>query len=89
MKKLLPFGLMLFGCAGASGGGDAARGAAAGAGKFFEQTPEIFDAATTGGWTAAALAAALAIWKASMYGLKVSRTRRVDEVAEGVKKAAG
>ena len=90
MKYLLPLGLFLFGCAGGpEGGGDVARGVAAGAGELVAQVPGIIDSATTGGWTAAALAAAFALWKASMHGLKVARRQRVDEVAEGVKKAAG
>ena len=87
--KYLPILFLLSGCAGGpGGGGDVARGVAAGAGELVAQAPAILDAATTGGWTAAALAAALAIWKASMHGLTVSKARRVNEVAEGGKKAA-
>lgn len=69
------------------GGGDVARGVAAGAGELVAQVPYILDSAATGGWTAALLATGLAVWKGVSTGLRASKTRRVKEISEGVKKA--
>lgn len=48
---------------------------------------EAVSAVETGGWTAGALALGWAIFKAVNKGLQVSKNRRIDEVAKGVKKA--
>lgn len=86
--KYLPFLLLLPGCETLQGlGGYTARAVAAGAGELVTQVPDVLDAAATGGWTAGALALALAVWKGTTKGLAVSRARRVKEVTEGVRKA--
>ncbi len=89
MRHLL-FLLFLTSCVGreATDGGTA-RGVAAGAGQLVAEVPGILESAASGGWTAAILATGLAAWRASMHGLKVSRRKKVEIAAEGVKAANG
>lgn len=65
----------------------AADGAVAGGKEFVGAVGDAFSALETGGWTAAALVLIAGAVKATMKGLQVSKSRRVAEVAEGVKAA--
>ena len=83
--------LALAGCAGMETRDDDRRGAGAGAAaglsSFTTSLGSAATAAETGGWAAGLLVLALGAFKGIGKGLGVAREKRVDEVAEGVKKA--
>ena len=85
--KFLPFVFFLTSCMTAEQREGAIRGAAAGAEEFVDGAVQAFSAFETGGLAAGAMALAWAVVKSVKKGLDVSRTRRVREVTEGVKKA--
>lgn len=79
--------LALSGCLTPEQREGARQGASTGFAAFGREIPAVLSATETGGVAAGAMALALAAAKAISMGLAASKRKRIDEVAEGVKKA--